>query len=64
MYNYISYSHLLNNRFRALVTATIERHVADTNYVREKVKDVPSDVLVSLKLCECQSRNCANVLHR
>ena len=34
MYNYISYSHLLNNRFRALVTATIERHVADTNYVR------------------------------
>ena len=33
MYNYISYSHLLNNRFRALVTATIERHVADMNYV-------------------------------
>ena len=61
---YISCSYLLNIRFQALVTATIERCVADMNYVREKVKDTPSDVLVSLKLCECQSRNYANVLHR
>nr|DAO18505.1 MAG TPA: hypothetical protein [Caudoviricetes sp.] len=64
MYNHISCSHLLNNRFQALVTATIERYVADMNYVREKVKNTPSDGLVSLKLCECQSRNCANVPHR
>lgn len=64
MYNYISCLHLLNNRFQALVTATIERYVADMNYVRETVKDTPLDVLVSLKPCECQSRNCANVLHR
>lgn len=39
------------------MTATIERYVADMNYVREKVKNTPSDVLVSRKLCECQSRN-------
>nr|DAG52604.1 MAG TPA: hypothetical protein [Caudoviricetes sp.] len=64
MYSYISCLRLLNNRFQALVTATIERYVAGMNYVREKVKDTPSDVPVSLKLCECQSRNCANVLHR
>nr|DAJ60922.1 MAG TPA: hypothetical protein [Caudoviricetes sp.] len=55
---------MLNNRFLASVTATIERYVADMNYVMEKVKDTPLDVLVSLKLCECQSRNYANVLHR
>ena len=50
---YISCSRLLNNRFQVLVTATIERYVADMNYVWEKVKDTPSDVLVSLRLCEC-----------
>nr|DAX67531.1 MAG TPA: hypothetical protein [Caudoviricetes sp.] len=61
---YISYLYLLNNRFLASVTATIERYVADMNYVMEKVQDTPLDVLVSLKLCECQSRNYANVLHR
>lgn len=54
----------LANRFQASVTAVIERYVADTNCVREKVKDTPSDVLVGLMLCECQSRNYANVLHR
>nr|DAY36546.1 MAG TPA: hypothetical protein [Bacteriophage sp.] len=56
--------HLLNGRFQASVIATIERYVADMNYVMEKVKDTPLDVLVSLKLCECQSRNYVNVLHR
>lgn len=64
MYDYISCSHLLSNRFQASVTAVIERYVADTNCVREKVKDTPSDVLVGLMLCEYQSRNYANVLHR
>ena len=49
--------------FRALVTATIERYVADMNYVMGKVKDTPLDVIFSLKLCEYKPGNNANVLH-
>lgn len=30
----------------------------------EKVKDTPLDVLVSLKLCECQSRNYAKITEK
>lgn len=52
----------LNDWSQALVTAFAEMYIADMNYVVKKVKDAPLDVIVSLKLCEFQSRNISIVL--
>ena len=50
------------NTIGNLITLCKKCH--DKTESREKVKNTPSDVLVSRNLCECQSRNYANVLHR
>ena len=40
----------LSRGFQALVTAVMETYTADMNYVVGKVKDLPLDVIFSLKL--------------
>lgn len=60
----IEVAELMKKPGRVYSVAEKTQYNLPMNYVREKVKNTHSDGLVSLKLCECQSRNCANVPHR